>query len=215
MGYIFLFTFGFFTIWHLIASLKQNEDNRKFSKGFIVFSIIAFYLSVANNPSWLVLLALTFSWIGDLFLIPKGTKWFVCGGISFMISHILFSICYGVRLDFSNLSYVYFIGFGLFYAVIVGLVFKKLKQYLPKVLYYPMAFYLLLNATMNTFAICRFVSDMSKGPFITMVGAVLFFISDVVLFFVRFNENCRLKTHFTVMLTYSIGELLIVVGLMI
>ena len=215
MGYIFLFTFGFFTIWHLIASLNQNEDNRKFSKGFILFSIIAFYLSICPNPSWLVLLAITFSWIGDLFLIPKGTKWFVCGGISFMISHILFSICYGLRINFDNISFVYFIAFGLFYLVIVTIVFKKLKPYLPKAIYYPMFFYLLLNATMNTFAICRFFSNMSKGPFLTMIGAVLFFISDVILFFVRFNENCRLKTHFAVMLTYSFGELLIVIGLMI
>ena len=215
MGHIFLFTFGFFTIWHLIASLNQNEDNRKFSKGFILFSLIAFYLSVASSPSWLVLLALTFSWIGDLFLIPKGTKWFVAGGISFMISHILFIICYGVRIDFSNISFVYFISFGLLYIVIVSLVFAKLKQFLPKAIYYPMFLYLLINGTMNTFAICRFISDMTRGPFITMIGAVLFFISDVILFFVRFNENCRLKTHFAVMLTYSIGELLILVGLMI
>ena len=215
MGHIFLITFGFFTIWHLIASLKQNEDNRKFSKGFILFSIIAFYLSVASEPSWLVLLALFFSWVGDLFLIPKGTKWFVAGGISFMISHILFIACYGVRIDFSNISYVYFIAFGALYLVIVTLVFKELKQYLPKAIYYPMFLYLVINGAMNTFAICRFISDMSRGPFITMIGAVLFFISDVILFFVRFNENCRLKTHFAVMLTYSIGELLIVVGLMI
>lgn len=215
MGHIFLFTFGFFTIWHLIASLNQNEDNRKFSKGFIVFSLIAFYLSVAHSPKWLVLLALTFSWIGDLFLIPKGTKWFVMGGISFMISHILFSICYALRINFNNLSFVYFIAFGLFYLIIVFLIFKKLKEFLPKPIYYPMFFYLVLNATMNTFAICRFISDMSRGPFITMIGAVLFFISDVILFFVRFNKDCRLKTHFAVMLTYSLGELLIIVGLMI
>ena len=78
-----------------------------------------------------------------------------------------------------------------------------------------MFLYLLINGTMNTFAICRFISDMTRGPFITMIGAILFFISDVILFFVRFNENCRLKTHFAVMLTYSLGELLILVGLMI
>ena len=215
MGYIFLFTFGFFTIWHLLASLNQNEDNRKFSKGFILFSIIAFYLSVCPDPSWLVLLALTFSWIGDLLLIPRGTKWFVAGGISFMVSHILFVVCYALRINFGNISFVYFIAFGLFYLVIVGLVFSKLKPHLPKAIYYPMAFYLLINGTMNVFAICRFFSNMSRGPFLTMVGAVLFFISDVILFFVRFDKNFRLKTHFAVMLTYSFGELLIIIGLMI
>ena len=42
---------------------------------------------------------------------------------------------------------------------------------------------------------------------------LLFFISDSTLFFVRFKKDGRLKTHFWVMLTYSIGELLIVSGL--
>lgn len=215
MGYIFLFTFVFFTVWHLLSCVTRNEDNRKFSKGFILFSIIAFYLSVDDDPSWLVFLAITFSWIGDLLLIPRGNKWFAMGGASFMVSHILFAICYGIRLNFNNISFIYFIVFGVTYLLIVIFVFAKLKEYLPKVLFYPMFFYLLLNATMNTFAICRFVSDTTRGPFITMVGAILFFISDVFLFFVRFNKNSRLKTHFAVMLTYSLGELLIVIGLMI
>ena len=48
----------------------------------------------------------------------------------------------------------------------------------------------------------------------TLIGAALFFISDSSLFFVRFNKDSRLKTHFLVMLTYSIGELLIVLGLL-
>ena len=46
------------------------------------------------------------------------------------------------------------------------------------------------------------------------VGAALFFISDGTLFFVRFKKDTRLKTHFLVMLTYSIGEFLIILGLL-
>ena len=49
---------------------------------------------------------------------------------------------------------------------------------------------------------------------VTMVGAALFFVSDSSLFFVRFKKDSRLKTHFLVMLTYSIGEFLIVLGLL-
>ena len=48
---------------------------------------------------------------------------------------------------------------------------------------------------------------------VTAVGALLFFISDSSLFFVRFHKDSRLKTHFLVMLTYSLGEFLIVLGL--
>ena len=44
------------------------------------------------------------------------------------------------------------------------------------------------------------------------IGAVLFFASDSTLFFVRFKKDGLLKTHFLVMLTYILGEFLIVEG---
>ena len=56
---------------------------------------------------------------------------------------------------------------------------------------------------------------MDVAGIITCIGAILFFISDSSLFFVRFKKDCLLKTHFLVMLTYSIGEFLIVLGLII
>ena len=45
---------------------------------------------------------------------------------------------------------------------------------------------------------------------VTFIGAVLFFASDSTLFFVRFKKDGLLKTHFLVMLTYILGEFLIV-----
>ena len=47
---------------------------------------------------------------------------------------------------------------------------------------------------------------------VTFIGAVLFFASDSTLFFVRFKKDGLLKTHFLVMLTYILGEFLIVEG---
>ena len=50
---------------------------------------------------------------------------------------------------------------------------------------------------------------------ITGIGALLFFISDCTLFFVRFDKKFPIKSHFTVMLTYSVGEFLIALGFML
>ena len=108
--------------------------------------------------------------------------------------------------------------FGILLAVLffaaVTCIFSKLKPHLPKALFYPMYLYLLINGAMNCFAIFRWVSFPAAATVITAIGAILFFISDSSLFFVRFNKDSRLKTHFLVMLTYSIGELLIVLGLL-
>ena len=102
----------------------------------------------------------------------------------------------------------------LFFAVTVTFVFSRLKPHLPKALFYPMFLYLLINGAMNCFAIFRCVSAPTAATVTTAIGAALFFISDTSLFFVRFKKDSRLKTHFLVMLTYSIGEFLIVLGLL-
>ena len=77
-----------------------------------------------------------------------------------------------------------------------------------------MYLYLLINGTMNCFAIFRCVSGFSAATLITAIGAALFFVSDTTLFFVRFKKDSILKTHFIVMLTYSIGEFMIILGLL-
>ena len=173
-------------------------------------------LSPAGNLSSLlaaIILALIFSWIGDVLLIPKGIKWFTAGGIAFMVSHVFFILSYAKETDFSKIRTALIIALPLAFAAAVLIIFKKLRPYLPKSLFYPMLLYLLLNGAMNCFAWFRAMTVGGAAGIVTAVGALLFFVSDSSLFFVRFNKDSRLKTHFLVMLTYSLGEFLIILGL--
>lgn len=130
-----------------------------------------------------------------------------------MISHAFFVGSYIYDITFKSIYWMYIIALAIFFIVTVSIIFKHLKQYLPKPLFYPMYLYLLINGTMNCFAFFRAMSNPTVSTITTLIGAILFFISDSSLFFVRFNKNGKLKTHFLVMLTYSIGEFLIVLGL--
>lgn len=215
MKYAMLVVFIFTTSVHLYASLKQNKPLRDKSKPFILLSLLGFYVYSVDVIKPYVVLALVFSWIGDLFLILKGVKWFAVGGVSFMISHFFFILSYSETIIFSNIPTWTIIVLGIFFFVTVSLIFKRLKDHLPKALFYPMFLYLLINGAMNCFAVFRFISLMDLAGIITCIGAILFFISDSALFFVRFKKDCLLKTHFLVMLTYSLGELLIVIGLIL
>lgn len=76
-----------------------------------------------------------------------------------------------------------------------------------------MFIYLLVNGAMNCFALYQLVSRPCAAAAITFIGATQFFISDSVLFYVSFNKGAKLKTHFTVMLTYIFAEFFIVLGL--
>lgn len=175
---------------------------------------MGYYCFGAEKIRLVVVLALLFSWIGDILLIPDGNKWFTAGGISFMISHFFFVLSYLKDVDFKVISPVIVIVLAAFFMITVNIIFRMLKDSLPKGLFYPMYLYLLINGTMNCFAIFRCLTSPDLAGIVTVIGAVLFFVSDTTLFFVRFKKNGSIKTHFIVMLTYSIGELLIVLGLM-
>ena len=203
------------TAIHLYASLKKDKPLRNKSKPFIIFSLLLFYCFSAEPIKATVVLALIFSWIGDILLIPDGIKWFTAGGISFMISHFFFVLSYMQDVDFSKINPIVVAVLGIFFFTVVFFIFRRLKPLLPKALFYPMYLYLLINGAMNCFAIFRYLSNKDLAGIITVIGAALFFVSDCSLFFVRFDKNSRLKTHFLVMLTYSIGEFLIVLGLIL
>ncbi len=214
MNYIFLAVFIVSTAIHLYASFKNDKKLRNITKPFILLALLGFYALTARAVYWEIILALFFSWLGDVLLIPKGTKWFTAGGIAFMISHIFFILGYSREIAFSSIPVVLIVLLAVFFAATVTFIFSKLKKHLPKALFYPMFLYLLINGAMNCFAIFRLVGNPTVSTAITALGAALFFISDTSLFFVRFNKESRMKSHFIVMLTYSVGELLIVLGLL-
>ena len=214
MEYVALAVFVVSTTVHLYASVRKDKKLRNWTKPFILLSLLAYYVMEARVPATAIILALVFSWLGDVLLIPKGVKWFTVGGIAFMISHVFFIIGYCRDIVLSKIPAALVIILAVVFASTVIYIFSKLKPHLPKALFYPMFFYLLINGAMNCFAFFRCISLPSAATLTTAIGAVLFFISDASLFFVRFNKEGRLKTHFLVMLTYSLGELLIVLGLL-
>jgi len=213
MGYVFLIAFVLVSALHLYASIKCNKKLRAQSKGFILLALLGWYCCSVDNVSWIVIVALLTSWLGDVLLIPPGVKWFTIGGISFMISHFFFALVYYPHIDFQAVPDVAIVLIAFVYTIAVCLEFKGLKPFLKKALFYPMFLYLLINGTMNSFAWFQMITNPCKATIVTLIGALLFFCSDSILFFVRFNKETRWKSHFPVMLTYIIGEFLIVLGI--
>ena len=96
------------------------------------------------------------------------------------------------------------------------LIIRAVRETTPKMMVLPMNFYLFCNSTMNIFALMQLLSYHSKGSVMAMIGAALFFASDCCLFLVRYHRRPDIiyKKHFPVMLTYLLGEFLIVQGLL-
>lgn len=216
MQYVFLSLFVIVSVIHLIDSWRDNAKRRAYTKPFLLILLLLFYFFAAKEISWVLAAALLFSWLGDVLLIPKGTPWFIAGGIAFLVSHILFIFAYLPAIQWERAVWWILIPAALLYYGISVTVTLKLKGNIPVAMIVPMILYLLANSTMNLAALTQLMTLRNAGAAVAYAGAVFFFISDCTLYLVRYhtNKNLIFKKHFTVMLTYLLGECLITVGLL-
>ena len=216
MKYIILILYVVMSFLHLLASYEDNSEKRKKTKPFLLGLLLLFYLFAAKEKSIYLILALVTSWLGDILLIPKGHNWFTYGGISFIFSHLFFVAVYMGQISFHHVNWLIIIPLALVYFGIALRVIFAVKDTTPKKMVVPMYFYLICNSTMNVFAFMQLITTHSAGALVAYLGAVLFFVSDCTLFIVRYYKNPEViyKKHFTVMLTYLLGELLIVFGML-
>ncbi len=211
MKYVFLAAFIAFSAVHLYASWKCNKILRAITKVFLLPMLLGWYLTSTDQPQTIVIAAVATSWLGDVLLIG-GPIGFAVGGTSFFISHLCFAAAYCIGLEFSLVPVWVMVLAPLGYAAAVLLVFRGLRGYVKNSLFYSMAGYLIINGAMNCFALFRLIADPCLATALTFIGAVSFFASDSILFYVRFKKDGFFKTHFMVMLTYLLAEFLIVEG---
>lgn len=220
LSYAFLILFFLFSGIHLVDSWKDDAAARKKTKPFLLIFLILFYVTAAKRhggAEYHLLLALVTSWLGDVLLMPKGHHWFALGGIFFGASHVFFIFVYTQNIVFEGMHWWLVVPIALIYFAVAFAVIVAVQPTTPKIMVGPMYIYLLANATMNSFALMQLITHRSVGSAVAFIGALLFFISDCTLFLVRYykkNENLVFHKHYTVMLTYLMGELLIVVGML-
>lgn len=217
MQYVFLVLFGAFSIWHLYYSWIDDKRGRARTKPFLLIFLTLYYAFATENLSLLLLFALITSWLGDVLLIPRGNIWFSVGGASFFACHVLFILTYAKEITFSLVPWTPVIIMAVLYVAVAGFIMSKVWKTTPFIMRGSMFLYLVANATMNVFALMQLLTNHSAGAIVAYIGAVLFFISDCSLFLVRYYKGKQVvfKKHFTVMLTYLVGEFMIAQGMIL
>jgi uncharacterized membrane protein YhhN len=221
MHYIFLALYLITSVLHLIASYKDDKEGRKKTKPLLLFFLILFYVTAPQEKNIYLILALVFSWLGDLLLMGKGNTMFTLGGISFGLSHLFFILTFTGFIIFEHVNLIFVLLLFTIYALLSYIVIKLVKDTTPKKMVVPMYVYLIFNTVMNLFAFMQTgFGNRQELTFsftlVSYIGAALFFISDCVLFIVRYYKDPEAiwKKHFTVMITYLLAELLIVLGVL-
>ncbi len=215
LGCCFAAVFLVSAVIHLIGCFC-GRPKTSYTKPLLVSSLALFCLFYPPKLLPVLLAALAASWLGDVLLMPKGNRWFVAGGISFLISHVLFIFVYLPLIRWQNAHPAPIAAAAAAYLCVSAAVIASIRKDAPKPMLAPLFLYLAANSTMNVFAFSMLVGSPSPGAAAAFAGALCFFVSDCVLFLSRYHaKKDRIpKRGFLIMLTYILGEALIAVGVM-
>ena len=170
----------------------------------------ALYLFAAPNVKLLIVVALAFGWVGDVFLLFKGSRIsMLCGICAFALGHVFYV---GAMLSSHPAPHILILVPIALCAVWLMFVYRKLLPYAPKPLRKPGFLYaLLLSGTCLT-ALYLLLVTRQAGYLIAFIGGLFFMLSDTLLTGQQYRKELK-HGNFYVMLTYIIAQGLLVLGL--
>ncbi|TFG21801.1 MAG: lysoplasmalogenase [Promethearchaeota archaeon] len=216
--YIFLVIYIIVAVVDLFAVSKDSKKLEYIAKPLLM-PILALYFIFGTFKSgidWLIVLAILSGCSGDIFLMLENEeKWFMYGMVGFLIGHIFYIIAFLLSVG-ENIIYFPLWGLILILPVILilFLTFPKYKNYMGD-LRIPVYVYIIAILFMHFSSILRLGAFDIFCPcfFLVYIGSLLFITSDSMIAIDTFKEDMEIP-HFYMMLTYILGQFLIVQGIL-
>lgn len=204
--------FAAISISEILLLVTGTEQFRYITKPLIIPVLgLIYYTSLSNMGNVKkdsVLLALLFSWIGDILLHLDG--YFVPGLISFLIAHIFYIIFLSTTrsqtTSFFKLRPVMLIAVIAYLIELMYLLWPHLGE-----MKYPVMFYGITISTMLSAALWQYQKLDNRTATYFIIGALFFVTSDSLLAFNKFRQTFEFSGAY-IMTTYILAQLFIVVG---
>lgn len=197
------------SILNIIFNYRNNLKGIYLTKPLIMPLLILYYITLTQNINFIIIGALIFGFLGDVFLLDSKNH-FTKGLLSFFCGHILYIVAFYLNFTIKGVKgfYLVFIIFYLFYAL---LLVKELFAYLGSMK-------ILGTMYMSTIMIMSFISllmmlqSFTINTVLIFLGTIIFIVSDSVLAFDTFKEKYA-YSGVIIMSTYITAQFLIIVGI--
>lgn len=201
---IYWIIFGIYCLGHLVTCYLEKELPRKITKVFIV-PLLMLGLLISKTYNVLLFVGLTLGWIGDvLLLFNKKKRYFVIGGISFMLGHVAYiASAFSILLKKYEINNIPIWLIVLLTCIaIVFLVFTtiRIRKHFG-IFAYMGAFYFYI-------LVVSIITCIITGKYLLSIGFAVFMISDSILSIARFAHPIK-RQHFYIMSTYILAQTLI------
>jgi uncharacterized membrane protein YhhN len=205
-----------FSVLYLIILISGREDIAWFLKPFLLPFLLYLVYTFKNFPTKkILLLALTFSWLGDIILMftDKGELYFIFGLVAFLISHLLYIVVFNKQLktEISKNKSVLLLGIGVilvYLSVMLSLLLPSLGE-----LKIPVILYATVISAMLLFAFKGSLHWQNPANNYILLGAIIFVASDSILAINKFYTTLPLAS-FWIMITYLTAQFCITSGIL-
>jgi uncharacterized membrane protein YhhN len=193
--------------WYAVARGDRRTEAWAKPATLVALLVVALVLGATDTSAGLWLLfALVLSLAGDVFLLGDSDTRFRLGLASFLLGHLAFVVSF-TRLGLETPGWLWIAWLVLFVCLVTT------RRVVPatflrggRALAFPVAIYTVVIGAMVIFA-------FDTGEPLIAVGATVFAASDSILAVNRFVSP-RLWAPVAVMVTYHVGQALIVAGLL-
>ena len=208
MSAILLCVYVLTGIFHEVTAILFKEQYRKIAKISLMPILIIYYFFTVSDLLILVIIAIIFSWAGDILLIRKEEpKFFKLGLVAFLLSHIFYIIALIVISPAVNFPVLYIsIGAALILNVLLPVIIKP-----PKEMRIPVIIYGTIILTMSICALQYLLSNITISSIMLFAGSIVFVFSDSLMSYLAFREKPKYFNAIT-MLPYIIAQGMIVFG---
>lgn len=218
MPTVFLALTFVFAILNWIAVYDAERPNRRLewiAKPATILSLLVYFLLAKSDaaPLFWFGLALLFSAAGDLFLLLPGDR-LLMGLAAFFLAHVCYIIGFNIPLPpRTSWSLLFAVTYGLTATRIYRRISAALTNRGLQRLERPMQAYTIVITLMLLSATLTFSRpDWESWPaMLVFTGAALFFISDTLQAFHRFEAPTK-RGRFFIMLTYHLGQIGLIIG---
>lgn len=205
-----------FSLAYILITLLGRSDIAWYLKPFLLPFLMYWVYSFYSFPTKkILLLALTFSWIGDCILLfsDKGEMYFIVGLVAFLLSHLVYIGVFNKQIKtliYTN-KFVFWSGIGvilLYLMSIISILIADLGD-----LKIPVIGYAITISVMLLYAFKGSLHWSKPSNFYILFGAILFVSSDSILAINKFHTDIPLAS-FWIMVTYLSAQFCITLGIL-
>lgn len=196
------------SICNIISVKKDSKLGKHLTKPLLMPLLLLFYLFNTSSPNLFIILALLFGFLGDIFLMGKGS-FFITGLICFLVGHVFYIAAMMVPLSVFQIPFSFYV-LALPYIFYGTFIYKTLLPYLRS-MKIPALIYLSVILLMSFSTLMRIWLFNDFRFWLPFLGSILFICSDTILSFNEFKGKI-LNRDLYIMATYIAAQALIILG---